>query len=94
MRYYVANISDDTDRQMIEHIMTMSLNCTNDLKQVGDISVFREDHTFDKEGNYMVAVKYCEVVPAGGIIETARAAQVAEPAVEQGQDIELPGHDF
>ena len=95
MRYFIANMSDEGERQMAEHIMTVSLNCANELKKMGDISVFREDYSFDKSGNYLVAIKYCEVIPAGGIIETARNEQIAEetPSIEE-QEIELPGHDF
>jgi hypothetical protein len=65
---------------MAEHIMTTSMNCANELRKIGDMSIFREDSTFDKSGNYMIAIKYCEVVPTGGVIETAKATIKTAPA--------------
>lgn len=62
VRYYVANMSDPSDRLMAETIMTRSLRSMNQMREPGDIVVFREDQHFDKEGNYFVALKYAEMM--------------------------------
>ena len=62
VRYYTADMEDPTDRSFIEDIMSRSYMCQNALDKIGDIWVFREDTTFTKEGRYVVAIKYGEVM--------------------------------
>lgn len=62
VRYYVAAMDDPKDRAAVEHLMTRSLRSGDALREVGDVCIFREDNTFDKEGGYFVVVKYAEVV--------------------------------
>ena len=62
VRYFVGNLCDSQDRAMVEHIMTNSLNTGGGLSKHGDIVVIREDHNFDRQGDYQVAIKYYEAV--------------------------------
>lgn len=62
VRYMVANMSDDSDRGMVEHIMSTSMRCKDSLGKVGDIAVVRESENFDREGNYNLLIKYLELV--------------------------------
>lgn len=95
VRYFQANLSDEGDRNLLEHIMTTSLRGADQLTKVGNIMVIREDSTFDREGNYMVAVKYCEVVSAGAASSPPSPAEPAplEESFEIPQGV-LPTHDF
>jgi hypothetical protein len=61
IHYYVGSMSDNSDRAFIEGIMSRSLLSMNELNKPGDVSVFREDSTFTKDGDYIVAIKYGEV---------------------------------
>lgn len=62
VRYLVANTCDDGDRATLEDLMTRSLSCAGTLSTPGDVLVVREDHTFDRQGDYQVAIKYYEAV--------------------------------
>jgi hypothetical protein len=33
----------------------------NELSKLGDVSIFKEETTFTKDGSYLVAIKYGEV---------------------------------
>lgn len=97
VRYLMANLSDDNDRIVAEDVMTRSLDCANVLSKQGDILVIREETTFDRDGNYLVALKYCEVVPKhgkGALVDTV--GEIALPKEVSGSDIigEFPQHDF
>lgn len=61
VHYYVGSMSDATDRLFVEDIMSRSLLSMNELTKIGDVCVFREDSSFTKDGDYIVAIKYGEV---------------------------------
>ena len=62
VRYFVGDMDEPSDRAFIEDIMSRSIGCLNTLAKIGDISVFREDTTFTKDGSYIVAIKYGEAL--------------------------------
>jgi hypothetical protein len=62
VKYIFINIADNGDRVLGEDIMTRSLLCAGSLRKVGDVIVLREDHAFNKDGDYLVAIKYVELV--------------------------------
>ena len=62
IKYLVANGSDMLEMEFLEKIMTRSLRTQAKMEKPGDIIVIREDQTFDKEGNYLIAVKYAEKI--------------------------------
>lgn len=61
VRYQSFNMDDQNDVMMLEHIMTKSLQCRENLQTPGDVVVISEQGTFDKEGTYHTIVKYIEV---------------------------------
>ena len=64
VKYFTANLADDSLKLRLEHILTVSLTCQGQLKKPGDIVVLGESGTFDKDGCYNVMVKYLELVEA------------------------------
>lgn len=64
VRYLMANIAQDNEREMLEDVMNAATRCGGMLVKVGDVHVLREDSHFDREGYYIVAIKYYEVVSA------------------------------
>lgn len=89
VRYLTGAVSDDGFRMMLEDIMTRSLHNGESLLAHGDVAVLREDHTFDKAGEYIVALKYLEVVSVEGFLgelkEELKEEAQPDPAVEQSQ---------
>lgn len=67
VRYFIGVLTNESDVVMIEHIMTKSLNCEDQLKNPGDVLVISEQGTFDKDGCYNVVVKYLEKVDPGSV---------------------------
>jgi hypothetical protein len=61
IHYYVGNIDDPEQRLFIEDVMSRSLTSMNELSKLGDVSIFKEETTFTKDGSYLVAIKYGEV---------------------------------
>ena len=61
VRYGFYNLASEDDLQMLESTMTKSLQCQDDLVDPGDIRVVSEEGTFNKDGEYCVAIKYLEV---------------------------------
>ena len=62
IRYFLANIEDPSMRAMLEDIMTKSINGQGLFTEIGDVIVLREDSHFTKDGDYMAAIKYVELV--------------------------------
>jgi len=66
IKYFVGNLSDEGDRLILEHIMTKSLQFSNlpntgkGQTDPGGLLVIKEESTFNKEGDYVVAIKYLE----------------------------------
>ena len=61
VRFLVANMQFIHEREQAEEIFTKSLQCENTLKSPGDVCVFADYHSFDKEGNFTVVIKYAEL---------------------------------
>ncbi len=85
VRYFVANLQDEAERLALESIMTTALTSMQELRSVGDISVFSEQSTFTKEGDALVMVKYAEVVPTSSRTESSEtiSESVSAPETEQ-----------
>jgi hypothetical protein len=62
VRYFVGTLTNPDNQLMLEHIMTKSLQCKDQLTEVGDVLVLSEQGTFDKDGCYNIVVKYMELV--------------------------------
>ena len=62
IRYFVGCLTNESNRVILEDIMTKSLRCQDQLKKLGDILVLSEQGSFDKDGCYNVVVKYMEIV--------------------------------
>ncbi len=62
VRYFVGVLTNPGNLRMLEHIMTKSLQCRDQLTEVGDVLVLSEQGTFDKDGCYNIVVKYMELV--------------------------------
>jgi len=63
VRFLVANMQFPDHREQAEAIFTKSLQCENNLSKPGDVCVFADYHSFDKEGNFTVVIKYAEFPP-------------------------------
>ncbi len=61
VRYGSYNLSDNNDITMLEHIMTTSLKCAEALENPGDLVVVQEQINTNRDGDYIVMVKYIEV---------------------------------
>lgn len=68
VRYYIANMEDPSDCSFVEDIMSRSITSMNCLTKAGDISVFREDTNFTKDGRYIVAIKYSEAMSPNSVM--------------------------
>lgn len=67
IRYYVGNMNDPSDREFISNIMTRGLDkLESRADKDGDVIVIREDSNWTKEGDYLVAIKYVELVEITG----------------------------
>lgn len=55
--YRFFNLADENDRLTLEWLMTKSLQSTDELNNPGDIRVIKEETSFTKDGDYVVAVK-------------------------------------
>lgn len=75
VKYYTANLSDESSRLMLQHLMTVSLRCQGALKNVGEVIVLSETGTFDKDGCYNIMIKYLELCS-----EPAELIEPIEPA--------------
>ena len=67
VRYIIGDVADPQFVAMLEMIMTKSLNVRDNkapMTVIGDIMVLREDTHFTKDGDYIAAVKYVEMVAA------------------------------
>lgn len=63
VHYYVANMNDPSDREFVSDIMTKGLqNSLTNKIVAGTIDVIKEETTWSKEGDYLVAIKYVEFV--------------------------------
>ena len=80
VRYLSLTIGDPNDTLLLEDIMTQSLNCQNGLVKVGDLMVLKEESTFDREGNYLVALKYIEVVPVNYVSAAPKPVVAEDPS--------------
>jgi len=63
VRYFLANVEDPGSCAMLEDILTKSMNGGGLFSEIGDVIVLREDSHFTKEGDYVVALKYVELIP-------------------------------
>lgn len=61
VKYYTANLSDNSSRVLLQEILTKSLMCQGNLRNIGDVVVIQESGTFDKDGCYNVMIKYFEL---------------------------------
>lgn len=64
VRYFVGTLTNESDVLMLQDLMTRSMKCRDQLKEVNDVLVINEQGTFDKEGCYHVVVKYLELLDA------------------------------
>jgi hypothetical protein len=60
VKFLVANMKFPDQREHAEDIFTRSLQCENNLSKPGDVCVFADYHSFDKEGNFTAVIKYAE----------------------------------
>lgn len=67
VRYFVATLSDDGDRAVLESLMTTGLRCGGELLYPGDVVVVQEESTFDKEQGPVVMIKYM-TIPADTVV--------------------------
>jgi len=80
IRYFVANMSDAGERMLAETIMTRSLESQGGLSKVGDIMVITENQHFTKEGDYIIAIKYAEMIstePVADRVDVTEAISAA-----------------
>jgi hypothetical protein len=61
-RYFTGVLTNPNDVIMLEHIMTKSLHCKDQMVNPGDVMVLTEQGAFDKDGCYNIVVKYLELV--------------------------------
>ncbi|MCB5270565.1 MAG: hypothetical protein LHW56_01825 [Candidatus Cloacimonetes bacterium] len=91
VRYLTGAVSDDGFRMLLEDIMTRSLHRGEVLQASGDVAVLREDHTFDKSGEYIVALKYMEVLSLDGHLgelhEELKEQGLPEPAPTDMEEV-------
>lgn len=66
VKYFVGNMDSPEDRQFVSDIMTKSLeSALTPTEEPGNIIVIREDSSWTKEGFYLIAIKYMEIVELG-----------------------------
>ena len=62
VRYFSASIDDPEGVAQVESIMTRSLEADMSFDKAGDVVIIREDTTFTSKGEYVIAIKYMELV--------------------------------
>lgn len=62
VKYLMANVGSVEERLQLEAISNAAMRSGGSLLKTGDVFIIREDTHFDREGNYVVALKYLEVV--------------------------------
>jgi hypothetical protein len=61
VRYFVGVLDYPENREQAEELMTRSILSENTLSKVGDIAIFKEETSFDKQGNAHLLLKYGEL---------------------------------
>jgi hypothetical protein len=60
-KYLMANISDPDQLRELEEVCNASLRTFGELSKPGDVFIIREETHFDREGYYIVALKYLTI---------------------------------
>lgn len=61
VRYFQANVNDEAERAMLEEITNAALRCEGILRKPGDVHIIVEETHFDRDGCYVVALKYLQM---------------------------------
>lgn len=61
VKYYVGVLDYQEDREKAEDIMSKSVLSENTLSKIGDIAIFKEETSFDKQGKAHILIKYGEL---------------------------------
>lgn len=61
VKYFVGVLDYPESREQAEAIMSKSILSENTLNKIGDIAIFKEETTFDKQGNAHILIKYGEL---------------------------------
>ncbi len=61
VKYFVGVLDHQADRQQAEDIMSKSVLSENSLNKIGDIAIFKEETSFDKQGQAHILIKFGEL---------------------------------